>query len=155
MPSPPSSTGRKAVKASSLRLDSPPVLPEPPVIGAELEARLLAFASPAVLKALQAASAAGLKLSGLYSTWNAIAGQKREASELRAQGIPQPDSAPGALREAREAVMGALREANSADDALIETIRVDLHGETGRALRLLSPPSPGQGSSQPPEHPGS
>jgi hypothetical protein len=41
------------------------------------------------------------------------------------------------IHAAMEAATRAVQAANDRDDALIEAIRVDLHGEAGRALQLL------------------
>ncbi len=109
-----------------------------PVDWDELEARLLAYASPAVLLALKTASDAGRKARDLYNTWTFMADDERRSNDLRGAGIAAPARPAQILIDAAEAVRPAIQHANDKDDALIDAIRTDLHGKAGRALALLS-----------------
>jgi hypothetical protein len=121
---------------------------KPPVDWAELGPRLFAFASPAVLKAFQAASGAGIQARTRYRKW------EESAREVRALRVDLEPGTMAFLHSVEEATRRAVQAANDKDDALIEAIRVDLHGGQGRALRLLShqPPAtvqPGASSEAP------
>ncbi len=96
----------------------PPKLSDPPVNWADLEARILAFASPTVLEAFQAASDAGLKTRHLYREWD-------EARRPQSGVMRSPD-------ELRQALRAAVQAADAKDDALIDAMRADLYGEAGR-----------------------
>jgi hypothetical protein len=122
------------------------LLPEEksPVDWGNLQGQLLAFAAPAVLIALKAANDAGLRASGFCLE---LADVIRKAIESRDQDgdyppwyEPEIDSTPH-IRHVQEAARQAVQAANDKDDALIEAIRVDLHGEHGKVVDVLSPPS--------------
>lgn len=127
-------------RAQSLRTDLlPPDLPEAPVSWPDVEARVLAYASPAVLRAFQASSDAGRRHSAASQQRAYMAEHGQEAAALRAQGAPGPAWTGMTPAEAAQAAKEALADATAKDDALIEAIRVELHGEAGRALSLLAP----------------
>jgi hypothetical protein len=81
-------------RMSTIRFDPPAPAPASPVDWAELEPRLLAYASPSVIAALKAASDAGIKHRGFYDLYAAAAAQEKENNQLR-------PGTPGACRAAR------------------------------------------------------
>jgi hypothetical protein len=105
-----------------------------PVDWSELEPRLLAYASPAVIEALQAASDAGIKHRGLYDLYAAAIEQEREDEQW------------GNADAVGEAAVNSLAEADARDDALIALIRAELHarpsheGELPRSIDSIYQP---------------
>jgi hypothetical protein len=104
-----------------------------PVDWSELGPRLFAFASPAVLKAMQAASYAGIEARSRYQKW------EESVREARAMDVDKEPHVMANLHSGHQAAKQALQAADDKDDALIEAIRVDLHGKAGAALDLLAP----------------
>jgi hypothetical protein len=94
----------------------------------ELGARLIAYASPAVVEGLEASASAGRNYESAVAMWNISSEQARTAAE-----IGRPVSAPAGRREAMDK---ALAEADRLDDTLMDTIRAELHAGTDR------PPAP-------------
>jgi hypothetical protein len=103
----------------------PPEVSDPPSNLREVEARLLAYASPKVIQAFTATNDAWEKAQHLYEEWQAAGNPEG--------GVVTP------REELRQALRLASRDADEKEDVLIETIRVDLLGEEGKALRLLMP----------------
>lgn len=104
-----------------------------PVDWAELQGRLFAFASPQVLAAVKTAGDAGQEaerltthLFGLITFAVSPSGQWNRSAD-------STDEIERAIGSADRAA----QTANDRDDALIDTIRADLHGEKGRALSIL------------------
>jgi hypothetical protein len=108
--------------------------PASPVDWTELQGRLFAFASPQVLSALQAASEAGREAE---SRTTHLFGLITFAVEPGEQWNRETDST-DEIERAVEAADQAAQAANDKEDALIDAIRADLHGERGRALSVLS-----------------
>jgi hypothetical protein len=106
---------------------------KPPVEWWELQGRLFAFASPAVLLAFKTASDAGIRADG---SWLELDLLVHEADTLDAEFDPVADSTPE-MDRVREAARQAVQAANDKDDALIQAIRDDLHNEGGSALAQL------------------
>jgi hypothetical protein len=128
---------RRDALAAVFKVAPDPTEPDrPPVRWTDMQGRLFAFASPAVLVAVKAASGAGNEAAARYGQWAALQAQ---ADNIRAAGGPVLPADIAGLAPAVEALKKAVQEANAKDDAIIEAIRVDLLGERGRALHLLSP----------------
>lgn len=94
--------------------------------GFELEARLIAFASPGVVTTMQKASTAHRDAMNSFAAERAAL----RAQQARGEAIPN-DPVSKVLQSTMS--MGALQEADKADNAAIEMIRADLHGR-GQSL---------------------
>jgi len=87
----------------------------------ELEARLIAFASPEVVTAMQKSSTAHL------DAMDAFASEQIAVLAQKASGEPVGDDQISRLLQSTMST-GAREEADKADDTVIELIRKDLHG---------------------------
>lgn len=105
-----------------------------PVDWAELQGRLFAFASPRVLVALKAASDAGQEAKRITTHLFGLITFAVTPGEQWDRTTDSTDE----IERAIEAADRAAQAANDKDDALIDAIRADLHGEKGRALSILS-----------------
>jgi hypothetical protein len=105
-----------------------------PVDWAELQGRLFAFASPQVLAVLKAAGGAGQEAERLTTH---LFGLITFAVSPGEQWNRATDST-NEIERAIESADRAAQAASDKDDALIDAIRADLHGENGRALSILS-----------------
>ena len=105
-----------------------------PVDWTELQGRLFAFASPQVLAALQAAGKAGREAESRTTHLFGLITFAVEPGEQWNRATDSTDE----IERAIEAADRAAQAANDKDDALIDAIRADLHGEKGRALSILS-----------------
>lgn len=94
--------------------------------GFELEARLIAFASPEVVTTMQKASTAH------RDAMNAFAAERAVLRAREASGDPIPDDPVSQVLQSTMS-LGARQEADKADNAAIELIRADLHGR-GQSL---------------------
>lgn len=92
----------------------------------QVEARLIAYASNEVIRATQAAGAAGQLYEVDVAAWHILIEQRRMSAG------PPPT-------EAREAAEEAQKEANRLDDALTDIIRAELHAGTDQ---VPAPPVP-------------
>jgi hypothetical protein len=103
---------------------SEPPAPASPVDWRELESRLIAYASPAVIAALRDARTAGARFADAVGMWAVL----RTAAQAPGGGPPG-----GARpRDARATAEEAFAEATRLDDLLIDAIRCELHaGVTG------------------------
>lgn len=104
-----------------------------PVDWTELQGRLFAFASPQVLAALQAAGKAGREAESRTTHLFGLITFAVEPGEQWNRATDSTDE----IERAIEAADRAAQAANDMDDALIDAIRADLHGEKGRALSIL------------------
>ena len=104
---------------------------KPPVDWNELQGRLFAYASPAVLVALKAASDAGLEARARYRNWHDMILREVDTNLAGGPGTPVDITATPAVLAAAQAVTPAVQFANDKDDTLIEVIRADLHRRPG------------------------
>jgi hypothetical protein len=91
--------------------------------GFELEARLIAFASPEVVAAMQKSSTAHTE------ALNTFAAEQAAQRAQQARGEQVPDDQVSRLLQSTMSI-GARQEADKADDAVIGLIRTDLHGHS-------------------------
>lgn len=118
-----------------------PERPPVPVDWVQLEAQLLAYASPEVIEELKAAGTAGAKYESEVRLWHTYVEQARHVPVIT---LPV-GSRPAAAREAAEK---ALAEANLLDDRLMDRIRAELHAGTDQVPAPpvpLAPPTPDAG----------
>ena len=101
----------------------------------ELQGRLFAYASPAVLVALKAASDAGLEARARYRDWQDMVAREVDTNLAGGPGRPVDVTATPAVLAAAQAVRPAVQAANAKDDALVEMIRADLHRRPGEPPR--------------------
>jgi hypothetical protein len=112
--------------------------PSSPVDWTELQGRLFAFASPEVLSALRAAGYAGEQAERLATHLFGLITFTVSPGEQWNRATDSTDE----IERAIESADCAAQAANDMDDALIDAIRADLHGEKGRALKMLTQAGP-------------
>lgn len=93
---------------------------------ANLESRLLAFATEEVIGALNASSEADRRHRARYRLWSMLADRERTANEMRTQGIAPPTRPARDPTVAAEAAEAAMKDATRLDDAVIDMIRGEL-----------------------------
>jgi hypothetical protein len=121
---------------------SEPARPPVPVDWRELEGRLIAYSSPAVIEGLRQAAAAGEAFDSAVGMWVAA---RAEARDTARWGVP-PSHSPG---DARKSAEETFAEANALDDKLMDTIRAELHAAASRSSEPPVPLSPAESGNPP------
>lgn len=101
---------------------------------ADAEARVMAYATPSVLAAIEVSAKANDKVISLVSEWRSLQRQAAAAQEGHADAV-EGDT----IRAAMEAAVAAAEAADDKDDELFAAIRADLHNKPSQALA----PGPG------------
>jgi hypothetical protein len=112
-----------------------------------LEARLVAFGSLVVVTSVQESSTAHFRALAAFRAWAAAADKTRADNDARGMGMPVPAPPREADRNIalHAAQAEARKNADGADDALIEIIRAELQGHPGPPVPQwegVMPPDP-------------